>query len=321
MHPQPAVYKTAALPLSYEAMRTKCTALCLITAGLQVPPTAAEPQNPSPMVEHTREHRRLKEEKPAGQRLKLDRGVLFIPEALTKAPEAPLLVMMHGGSWIPEVAAAKNGCAVLHWHAAGDYASSFDAEGAFQEWVAEASTHAGKKWTRIDVAGWSAGCSGIRQILLHASGRDAVDRVICIDGIHASYRSGKPGPKESDIDTTRLRGIAAFARRAIAGEKELLIVHTEIFPGTFASTTETADWLLRELGVKRAAILKWGPMGSQQLSEAKSGQFELRGYAGNSAPDHVDLLHALPDLLAAERKPDSPEKPEHVPDVPLKTER
>jgi hypothetical protein len=36
----------------------------------------------------------------------------------------------------------------------------------------------------------------------------------------------------------------------------------------------------------------------QQLSEARSGKFDLLGYAGNSAPDHIDQLHALPELLA-----------------------
>lgn len=299
-------------------MKSELYAL-LILAALPGNTAVAEPQNPSPMVEHTREHRRLKEEKPAGQRLKLDRGVLFIPEALAEKPEVRLLVMMHGGTWIPEVAAANTGCAVLHWQAMGDYAAPFATQDAFEEWVTAAAASAAKKWTGIDLAGWSAGCGGIRQILLHEPARQSVDRVICIDGIHASYRSGKPGPKESEIDTSRLTGIADYARLAMAGKKELLIVHTEIFPGTFASTTETADWLLRELQLKRTAILKWGPMGSQQLSEAKRGKFELRGYAGNSAPDHVDLLHALPDLLSPESIPAEREETKSRSGAPLKT--
>lgn len=36
----------------------------------------------------------------------------------------------------------------------------------------------------------------------------------------------------------------------------------------------------------------------QPLSTVREGRFELHGYAGNSAPDHVDQLHALPELLA-----------------------
>jgi hypothetical protein len=49
---------------------------------------------------------------------------------------------------------------------------------------------------------------------------------------------------------------------------------------------------------ERLAVLKWGPRGTQQLSEARSGRFALLGFAGNSAPDHVDLLHAMPEFLA-----------------------
>ena len=75
------------------------------------------------------------------------------------------------------------------------------------------------------------------------------------------------------------------------------MTHSEIFPGTFASTTETADYLLKQLKIERRRVLKWGPMGLQQLSEARAGRFLLIGYAGNSAPDHVDQLHSLPEYL------------------------
>jgi len=36
----------------------------------------------------------------------------------------------------------------------------------------------------------------------------------------------------------------------------------------------------------------------QQLSDVHAGNFELLGFAGNSAPDHVDQLHAMPEFLA-----------------------
>ena len=88
-----------------------------------------------------------------------------------------------------------------------------------------------------------------------------------------------------------------FARDATLGRKQMKLIHTEIFPGTYASTTETADYLLEELKLRRTPVLKWGPMGSQQLSEVSKGQFLLKGYAGNSAPDHVDQLHALGEHL------------------------
>jgi hypothetical protein len=60
------------------------------------------------------------------------------------------------------------------------------------------------------------------------------------------------------------------------------------------STTETADYLLREWGLRPHAVVKWGPMKTQTLSEVKKGRLLVIGFAGNSAPDHVDELHSLP---------------------------
>lgn len=268
-----------------------------VTFALVMAAQAAEPQNPSPIVEHTREHPRLKEEHPAGRREKLAAGTLFIPQAVADQKAAPLLVFMHGGSWIPEVAAAKHAMAVLVIQRGDGYKALFEKEGAFEAIVDAAEAKAAMNWTQITIGGWSAGCQGIRAMLRHESAVKRIDRVIMIDGIHTSYTDGKPGPLESKIDTKVLQPIAVFAREAIAGRKAMLITHSEIFPGTFASTTETADWLLRELSIKRHAVVKWGPMKTQQLSEAKQGSFHLLGFAGNSAPDHVDQLHALADWL------------------------
>jgi len=99
------------------------------------------------------------------------------------------------------------------------------------------------------------------------------------------------------LDTTNLAAFAGFARAAMKGEKRFVVTHSEIFPGTFASTTETADWLLRSTGLKRTPVLTWGHRGMQQLSEVRSGRFELLGFAGNTGPDHIDHLHAMPELL------------------------
>ncbi len=271
--------------------------VALVIAGAAA--LAAEPQNPSPMVEHTREHPRLQEQHPPGRHEQLDRGVLFIPEALEKQPALPLMVFFKGGLWIPEVVAAQSKCAVLHWHTTDGfgYGDPFEKEGVFAGWLQNAAKRAGKNWSSVTIGGWSAGCGGVRQILAHAQDRAAVDAVLLIDGVHAPYAAGKPGPLESELDVAKLAGLRDFAREAAAGRKTMLVLHTEIFPGTFASTTETADWLVRELELKRQPVLKWGPMGTQQLSEAASGRFTLRGYAGNSAPDHVDLLHALPQIF------------------------
>jgi len=256
-------------------------------------------QNPSPMVEHTRAHARLTEESPPGRREKLDLGTLFVPSDF--ASGGILFVFFHGGTWLPEVAAARNGMAVVTVQAgsgSGTYSRLFENAERFPALIKEAEAKSGLRFGRVLLGGWSAGCGAIRQILRSPTSYESVAGALLIDGIHTDYADGKPGPLESKLGTENLDIWVQLGRDAIAGKKRAVITHSEIFPGTFASTTETADYLVKQLGLTRTAVLKWGPMGTQQLSEVKSGGLQMMGFAGNSAPDHVDQLHSLPEYLA-----------------------
>jgi hypothetical protein len=267
-------------------------------AGVEV--AAQQPQNPSPMVEHTRTHPRLKEETPPGRRETLELGTLFLPATLKLKPPVPLLIFFHGGAWLPEVAAAREHLAVISiqiGQGSGVYAKAFADPARFLRLLQEAETKAGVHFAPVTLGGWSAGCGALRELLKSPEDYPRIDRMLAIDGMHAGYVSGSPGPAESQIDATDLQSWLPFARDAVAGKKTFLVTHSEIFPGTYASTTETADWLLAQLGLRLTPTAKWGPMGMQQLSEAHRGKFLLLGFAGNSAPDHVDQLHSLPDLL------------------------
>jgi hypothetical protein len=252
------------------------------------------------MVEHTRSHERLKESRPDGRHQAMEEGTLFLPASLDLSAPVPLLVFFQGGEWLPQVAAARTGRAVLTVRVgpkSGGYVAFGQQPRRLRRWIESARESAGVSFSSVVLGGWSAGCQAIRELLRDPDSFALVDGVLCIDGIHTSYPGGKPGPRESAIDSAKLKPFLEFAREAVAGRKRLLVTHSEIFPGTFASTTETADWLLDELDLARRAVLAWGPRGTQQLSEARSGNFLLRGYAGNSAPDHVDLLHSLPEYL------------------------
>jgi len=261
---------------------------------------AQQPQNPSPMVEHTRSHARLKEQSPPGRREKLALGTLFLPAGMKTGKGAAILFFFHGGTWLPEIAAARNELAVVTVQAGSGsavYARLFDDPARWAALLKEAESRAGMRFGRVMLGGWSAGCGAIRQILKAPDSYARVDAALMIDGIHSDYVDGKPGPLESKIAGDNLEIWLQLARDAVAGRKRAMVTHSEIFPGTYASTTETADYLLKQLNLARRPVLKWGPMGLQQLSEARAGQFLLVGYAGNSAPDHVDQLHSLPVFL------------------------
>jgi len=260
---------------------------------------AQQAQNPSPMVEHSRPHPRLKESPaPAGRRETLTVGKLFIPAKLAGRKTLPLVIHFHGGTWLPEQAVTREAViSVQTGSGSGTYAKQFSDPALFNLILNEANAKTGIKFAPVTLTCWSAGHGAIREILNAQDNYTKVDKILLIDGLHTGYTNGKPGPLESDISPGNLEVFLKFAQDAVLGRKTLLITHSEIFPGTFASTTETADWLLAKLGLKRKVLLRNGPMGTQQLSEVRAGKFRLIGYAGNSAPDHVDQFHSLPAYL------------------------
>jgi hypothetical protein len=267
---------------------------------------AQQSQNPSPMVEHTRAHPRLAQQAPPGRRESLTVGKVFIPAKLQGRKRMPLVMHFHGAGWVAELAAARDNCcaviSVQSGSGSGVYAQQFSDRALFGNMLREASEKTGVTFDSIWLTAWSAGHGAIRSILDAPEYYGRVDRVLLIDGLHTGYSNGKPGPLESELDAGHLEIFLRFARDAVAGRKTMIVTHSEIFPGTFASTTETTDWLLAQLGLKRQPVVRWGPMGTQQLSEVRAGRFSLMGFAGNSAPDHVDQFHSLPEYLKWLRK-------------------
>jgi len=289
-----------------------CLALALAPLALlaQAPATAKNPpsqaptaaaQNPSPMVEHTRTHPRLTKVSPPGDRYPLPLGTLFVPQGLHRNRPATILFFFHGGGWLPELAASRQRqMAVVLVQAgagSGSYVQLFKDPTRFLSLIAAAESASHMHFSQIALGGWSAGCGALRQILLDPASYDRINRVLCIDGVHTGYTNGTPGPGESDLESRTLQGSLVFVSDALAGKKRLIVTHSEIFPGTFASTTETADWLLREWQFSAHPMVRFGPMGTQMLSRVSAGGLTVIGFAGNSAPDHVDELHSLPEYL------------------------
>jgi hypothetical protein len=284
-------------------------------AAAQIPAPPAASQNPSPMVEATRAHERLAQRKlggvmrsfvgPAGSPVEL-----LVPDHARTRDVIDIVVHFHGAAWLPEQAVAgldeHTVTAVVNLGAgSGAYDRGFADPTSFDSLLAGVmrevsavignAAHVG----HVTLVAFSAGHGAVRAILREPRHFAIVDAVLLLDGMHTSYvPDGTVLAAGGTLDTTNLVAFADFARAAIRGEKRFVVTHSEIFPGTFASTTETADWLISALGLGRTPVLRWGPRGMQQLSEVRAGRFELLGFAGNSAPDHVDHLHALPELLA-----------------------
>ena len=303
-----------------------CTAFTMIVAACacsRVPATQPSPitsvpppgaQNPSPMVEHARAHERLVKTALAGVARTFigptDKSVeLFVPSAVLGSDSADVVIHFLGAAWLPEQAAAALPrpaiAAVVNLGAgSGIYDRAFSDPAAFDSLLANvargaavASGHT-MRLGHVTLVGYSAGHGAVRAILRDPRHFARVDAVLLLDGMHTSYIPERtPLASGGTLDTTNLVAFERFARAAVRGEKRFVISHSEIFPGTFASTTETADWLIAALGLHRTPVLSWGPRGMQQLSEVRAGGFVVLGFAGNSAPDHIDQLQAMPEML------------------------
>lgn len=244
------------------------------------------------MREDTREHKRLRETRVAGTRFTTPFGQLLLP----RRPNGRLLIHFHGAAWVAEAGAHAwdRRAAVLGVQlgsGSARYATPLREPGRFQSLLAELERESGTRFPRVYLSGFSAGYGAVREILRDKSNWDRIRGVVLEDGIHSGYnesREPEPEPLGPFLD---------FAREAVRGRHRFLIVHSEVYPGTYGSTTECVSWLLSQLGLRRHPVLRWGPLGMQQLSEVHSGGFRVMGFAGNSAPDHVDHLHALSTWL------------------------
>lgn len=266
------------------------------------------------MVEETRAHGRLAPHALASRRVLLD-GILprpvelHLPKRSYPARPVPLLVHFLGPAFIAVDAAhaldSTMAVAVVNLGAGSSaYERPFRAPDTWRRLLTAIDSVIGAGAATpvplgtIYLTAFSAGNGAVRAILADSAAAVGVHGIAILDGIHTGYvpehRVVADGGR---LDPANLQSLLRYAQRAVAGEVRLLVSHSEIFPGTYASTTETASWLLTELGVRRTAVLAWGPNGMQQTSEVRAGGFTLLGFAGNSAPDHVDHLHALPSWL------------------------
>lgn len=271
------------------------------------------------MVEHARRHERAPAGQPPGIAFTIDSVLskpvdVFIPDrpagSAGASDERTLLVHLFGAAYVPmhAVTSAGGGYVLAVVNLGGGSAAYERPLSDTAVWAEllrrvrqETSARTGGRvhLGRVAVSAFSAGYGGVRALLSDDRTAAAIDAVVLLDGLHTSYLPERAVLAEGGaLDTAKLVPFLRYARRAIAGQARLLITHSEIFPGTFASTTETTDWLIAALGLSRTPVLAWGPGGMQQLSEVRRGGLTILGFAGNTGPDHVDHLHGLGAFLA-----------------------
>lgn len=280
--------------------------LCLSHGVRTQPPTTARTEPAA--TNATRPHTRVTQTEVPGFRadLKTLTGArLFVGAKVRTDKRAPLIVHFHGVAWLLESHISQHfSKAVLVTINLGVgssvYGRPFENAEVFQSLIDEAKQIAEMKsgWSSITLTGFSAGYGAIRAILRHEKNFSLVNNVLLLDGIHASYSAeGMSIADGGSVNSADLDSFVKFAREALTRRKTFVVTHSAIVPGSYASTTECTNYLLEATGIKRQPKADNGPGGMRQLSFAGAGRFHIFGYAGDTAPDHVDHLHAMPYWL------------------------
>jgi hypothetical protein len=163
----------------------------------------------------------------------------------------------------------------------------------------------------IGLSAWSAGYGAIASILSSARAQQRTDAVILLDGLHAEYEG-------DGLDAKSLAPFVQFARAAADGRKLMFVTHSSITPPHYASTTETAQYLIWMVGGRPAAPTAFSdPMGLERISEFHKGNFHVLGFSGAEALDHcaqIGMLRGIADQQLAPRwNPPTPNGADNLP--------
>ncbi len=135
---------------------------------------------------------------------------------------------------------------------------------------------------------FSAGYAGVREILKVENYYQQIDALNLADGLHSSsYHASRD---------RQMQDFVRFAKDVRDGKKIMLITHSSIPTSGYKSTTETADYLIQKIGATKTPASVQDEIGLQ-TSACDTGHFHLRGYAGETAEDHLKHLYAMHLLL------------------------
>jgi hypothetical protein len=254
-----------------------------------------------------------------GRRISLDGAELFIPVGMRYENGAvDVLVHFHGhpatvereflASGLPGVLITvnRNGLSAV-------YAAAFDDPGQFGRILDSALAELGGidssssplRWRRVRVSSFSAGFGAVREILKDQQNFDRIDALCMADSIYAGYVEGHGDRR---VNPEHMVPWRQFARAAADGRKRFLLTHTDLVPGTYASTRETADDLIAAVGTKRHEVAgqQMGPIDVR--SRATVNGFEVYGCAGNDGEAHMQhLRHLAPWLRLLNDRPLPPD--------------
>ncbi|HLW66696.1 MAG TPA: hypothetical protein VKS79_15385 [Gemmataceae bacterium] len=241
---------------------------------------------------------------PKGQRIALTDGQLFIPEGFRAGDKSfNLYLHLHGAANVTEANFARSGhsgvlVTVVIPGLSSVYAKHFQDGKSFPRILDEAQAKLTEQklvdkpaFARVIVSSFSADYGGVREMLKDGSIFNRIDVLMLADTIYASYAGD---PAQHHVNAEQMAGFLKFAKLAAEGKKWMILSHCDLQPDGYASTGETADYLIAELkGKREKAAVEWPAERLKLQSQFRSKQLEIYGFTGATGADHMHHLQEI----------------------------
>jgi hypothetical protein len=246
------------------------------------------------------------QDRPPGMRVNLTVGTLFVPEGY-KPPDGRinLVIHLHGTAQVAEQNLMRSGeQAVLVTVALKGlskvYTDLFAKPESFRSILDETLTQLKQLKIaenptigRVCITSFSAGFGGVRELLKVEEFYQRIDVLVMADSIYAGFVGDLA---QRQVDPNLMSGFLRFARDAAEGRKVLIVTYSQV-KTDYASTAETANYLLTQIGGEAETVEEIWAEGWQCMSRFKQKGLQIYSFAGDTGADHLKHLHYLWKLM------------------------
>lgn len=233
----------------------------------------------------------------------LKTGRLFIPESIKSGFKAvDLFIHLHGSPEVVEKNIRHTYPKAMHVNItlpglSSVYRKHFQDPEIFPNLLKEVtravSRHVasqGITFKHIILMSFSAGFGGVRELLKQPDSVEKIDAIVMADSLYAGFTGKTTNRKLND---SHLNPFLTFAKQATEGKKQMVLSHTQLFTPEYASTRETAAYLIEKLDGTRIQERKIHPNGMIQISHFHKGNFSVLEFEGESGEEHMKHLRNI----------------------------
>lgn len=237
------------------------------------------------------------------ERIPLETGALFIASDTKRSgPEIPLIIHLHGSEEVVKrnILQVKPDAIWVNITLPGlssIYGKHFREPRAFPTLLQEVKEALELRFPAknveirpVTLVSFSAGFGGVRELLKQPEAIAHISSVIMADSLYAGF-VGNTAHRELNAD--HMKPFVQFAELAAKGQKQMLLTHSQLFTPGYASTAETAAYLIQSLDGQRLAKKTLRDQKLTELSRFQRGQFTVIEYDGDTGEDHLNHLRFI----------------------------